>query len=161
MPLSCKNAYPPPFFCIPVWSSRRPLRSRRMDDLCYPDPPHRSFSNRIHSLLSTCSQFSTSFIIWLATFVSIVLRLASVCISSHHTYATLPTPHPFKPSHWRSIGVRPFGQRLADAVGQFCVIHPFATDKRCALCPYHSSLFRLSCRQTIIDPISPFCNLVV
>ena len=49
-PLSCKKHSPLLlFFCIPFWSFWRPLHSRRTDDLCYPDPPHRSFLT-VHTL---------------------------------------------------------------------------------------------------------------
>lgn len=55
-------------------------------------PAHTSLvSNRTHILFVNSSVFCL-LIIWLATFVSIVLPLEFVCASFHHTYATLPLP---------------------------------------------------------------------
>lgn len=131
------------FFCIPVWSSWRPLHSRRMDDLCYPDPPHRSFSSRPHSFVHLFSIFHPP-IIWLATFVSIVLRLEFVCTSSHSAHAA-PTLALCLSIHPAGVllgsGRSDNGSRTWLVLGIPLAVSVFplsTTDERCAIRPNHS-----------------------
>lgn len=72
----------------------------------------RFLTIRPHSFLSIFHQASTTPILWLVTFVSIVSFPEFVCTSLSHTYALflLPTSHP-------PLGVRLFGQQPANVVG--------------------------------------------
>ena len=64
-----------------------------------PRPTHRSLLTvHTHILFCPFPCFPPSSIVWLAAFVSILLRLEFVCTSFHHTYASLPTLSTSHPS---------------------------------------------------------------
>jgi hypothetical protein len=116
-----KHSHPFLFFSIPFWSFWRPLHSRRTDDLRYPDP-HIPRFNRTHTFFSVHFSVFSPLNIWLATFVSIVPHLESVCTSFH----IRSPPHPFysAPPRFaiRSVLLAlswgwPFEQRLTDVIG--------------------------------------------
>jgi hypothetical protein len=103
-------------------------------------------------------QFSVPFVLWLATFVSIVLQLEFCCTSSHCTYAILPHPFPSHPSLCLLIRIAGvflgFGRSdngswtwLVPSLGQSPRCPSSTADERCALCPYHSRL----CSAYLVD----------
>lgn len=164
-----QNRLPPLlFFCIPIWSSWRPPRSRQTDDLCYPDPPHRSFFSRAHSFLSIFSRFSVSPILWLATFVSIVSHFEFVCTPPH------VCRHPSSSHPSLCLLTRPAGVFLGfgrSNNGSWIWLVPSLDQPPCgsflydgrALCPL--SVSSCPCSAYLVDgrssTQSSFCKLVV
>ena len=167
IPLSCKNA-PLPSCSLYTCLEFSEATALTTDDPCYPTHHIARSSNR-HPLFRPFFLFLALFNIWLATFMSIALRLAIICTSPPHHPSHFPSLRfAFRSSRWRFPWVRPFGQRLADAVRSWGFApQPVSVSflpQRTNAVPFVriiSSFLRLSCRWAVIDPISSFCELVV